>query len=322
MKLALGTIVIVTYNTREISLRTVAAAREQAKNFPATLLVADNGSVDGTPAAVRAAFPDVQVVVQRENPGYGAALNRTFSASPTCYLLALNGDVLLSPGCVETLRGVLDRHPDCGLVGPALRYPDGRPQPSAKRFPSLGFALAELFGLHALFPGNRWLRRFYYAGQDLCANPWVETVSGAAMLIRGEAFRRIGGFDEGFRMYFEETDLCWRLRKAGYRVALCPQATAVHWHGVSTVQTSVRQVEYYLSYIRFFQKHHGPGAARTLTAAIAISTLLRLLALPLKYPPVSRHGREMLRPKLAACRRLLEALRFTGRGRMPAGASS
>ena len=299
------TIAIVTYNTRELSLQAVAAAREAIGALQARLVVADNGSADGTSEAVRSAFPEVEVMVYADNPGYGAALNRAFSTFPGSYLLALNGDVLLSPGSGEVLRRFLDDHPECGLVGPALTGRDGRPQLSCKRFPTLGFAVAEVFALHAALPGNRWARRFYYTDRDLTGPAYVQAVSGATMLIRGDAFRRIGGFDEGFRMYFEETDLCLRLHRAGFRVALCPAAKAIHWHGASTIQTAVRQVEYYLSYVRFFRKHHGPGAARILKAAVALNTVARMLALPFKYPPVSRRHRDLLRPKLAACRRLL-----------------
>jgi len=313
------TIAIVTYNTRELSLQAIAAAREAIGALRGRLVVADNGSADGTSEAVRSAFPEVEVMVYADNPGYGAALNRAFSAFPGSYLLALNGDVLLSPGSGEVLRRFLDDHPECGLVGPALTSRDGRPQPSCKRFPTLGFAVAEVLALHAALPGNRWARRFYYMDRDLTGPAYVQTVSGATMLIRGDALHRIGGFDEGFRMYFEESDLCRRLRDAGYGVAFCPQATAVHWYGASTLQTSVRQVEYYLSYIRFFQKHYGMGQARILAMAVGVSTALRMVALLLKYPPVSRHRREILRPKLAACRRLLEALWSSGRVRMSAG---
>lgn len=303
-----STVVIVSFNTRDLTVRATEAACEAARGHQVRLVVADNGSTDGTPEAIRSAYPGVEVTVYPDNPGYGTALNRAFQQTSQRTCLALNSDILLYPNALRILADFLKRHPDCGLVGPVLFYPDGRPQASAKRFPSLGFALAEVAGLHSLCPENRWVRRFYYAGQDLIANPWVETVSGAAMLIRGDAFRQVGGFDEGFRMYFEETDLCRRLHDAGYRVAICPQATAVHWHGGSTVQTTVRQVEYYLSYIRFFRKHQGPGPARILAVAIAASTILRMLALLFKYPPVSPRGLDLLCPKLAACRRLLGAL--------------
>jgi N-acetylglucosaminyl-diphospho-decaprenol L-rhamnosyltransferase len=299
------TIIIVSFNSREMTLRALAAAGEATAGLDAVRVLADNGSTDGTPDAVLSALPGVEVVVYADNPGYGAALNRAFSAFPGFYLCALNGDVLLAPGSLQILRQFMDDHPKCGLVGPSLMSSDGRPQSSCKRFPTLGFAVAELFAIHGLFPRNRWVRWFYYKGQDLTVPTFVQTVSGAAMLIRGDAFRRIGGFDHGFRMYFEETDLCWRLRESGYHIAYHPQATAIHWHGASTIQTSVRQVEYYLSYVRFFSKHHGPGSARILAAAVAASTALRMLALPIKYPPLSRRGRAVLAPKLSACCGLL-----------------
>lgn len=311
------TVVIVSYNTRELTRQAILAVREAAAGQEVVTLVADNGSTDGTLEAVRLAFPDAELLQNLDNPGYGAAINRAAANRPGTYLCALNSDVLLQPDSLRSLRDFLDKHPRCGLVGPALIYPDGRPQASAKRFPSLAFALTETFGLHWLFPGNRSVRHFYYADQDLASHPWVDAVSGAAMLIRTEAFRRVGGFDEGFRMYFEETDLCRRLRDAGYRVAFCPQATAVHWHGASTLQTSVRQVEYYLSYVRFFRKHSGLWAARILTVAIALSTAARMLCLPLKYPPTSRQSLDILRPKLAACRRLLGELRRPAIPRAP-----
>jgi GT2 family glycosyltransferase len=219
----------------------------------------------------------------------------------------LQGDAL------RRLAAFLDQHPTCGVVGPSLTYPDGRLQPSAKRFPALGFAVGEVLWWYSLFPGNRAVRRFYYADRDLTEQPWVDMVSGAAMLIRAPAFRRVGGFDEGFRLYFEETDLCWRLRRAGFSVALCPDAKAVHWHGASTIQTTVRQVDYYLSYIRFFRKHQGAWTARLFTVAVALGALVRMGGVLFKYPPLTRQNATLLPPKMAACLRLLGSLwRSTG----------
>ena len=301
-------IVVVSYNTLHLALEALAAARAAAAPRDAALLLADNGSTDATPAAARAEFPEVTVLENPDNPGYGAAINRAAAARPAAYLCALNADVVLAPDCLRILRGFLDAHPACGLVGPALTYPDGRPQASCKRLPTLGVALGELFGVHSLLPRNRWVRRFYYGDLDLTREAAVDTVSGAAMLIRGEAFARVGGFDAGFRMYFEETDLCRRFRDAGFTVAFCPAARAVHRHGASTRDTSVRQVDYYLSYVRYFRKHHGRAAAAILTAAVALTTAGRMAGLPLKYPPLDRRRAALLRAKEAACARLLCAL--------------
>lgn len=302
------TVIVVSYNTRDLALEALAAARAAAAGLDAAILVADNGSTDGTPTAVRAAFPDVTVIENPDNPGYGAAINRAAAARPARHLCALNADVVLAPDGLRALRRFLDAHPACGLVGPALAYPEGAPQASCKRFPTLGVALGELFGVHSLLPRNRWARRFYYDDLDLLRAAAVDTVSGAAMLIRGEAFARVGGFDAGFRMYFEETDLCQRLRGAGFGVAFCPAARAVHRHGASTRETSVRQVDYYLSYVRYFTKHHGRAAATVLTVAVALSTIGRMGGLVLRYPPLDRRRAAQLRAKEAACARLLRSL--------------
>jgi GT2 family glycosyltransferase len=306
------TVIVVSYNTRELTLQAVAAARKATVEFDARVVVADNGSTDGTAEALRAADPDVVVLVNPDNPGYGAAVNRAAATQPAAYVCAMNADVVLEPESLATLRRFLDANRACGLVGPALVYPDGTPQPSAKRFPTLGLALGEVFGLHSLAPRNRWVRRFYYEDRDLTREALVDTVSGAVMLLRGEAFDAVGRFDEGFWMYFEETDLCRRLRSRGYSVALCPAAQAAHQHAASTRQASIRQVEYYLSYVRYFRKHHRRGAAAMLRAAVAANALARMAALVVKYPPVDRRRAASLRAKEAACARLLRSLGSAG----------
>jgi N-acetylglucosaminyl-diphospho-decaprenol L-rhamnosyltransferase len=310
-------VIVVSYNTCDLTLQAVASARSASAGLDATIIVADNGSVDGTVAAVRAAHPGVTVYENPDNPGYGGAINRAAAAQRAAHLCAMNADVVLEPGCLATLRSFLAEHRACGLVGPALAYPDGAPQPSAKRFPTLGVAVGEVLELHALVPRNRWVRRFYYAGRDLTHPAEVDTVSGAVMMLRGDAFGAVGGFDEGFRMYFEETDLCRRLRDRGHAVALCPAARAVHRHGASTRQTSVRQVEYYLSYVRYFRKHHGRAAAAALRAVITLAALARMAALVVKYPPLDRQRAALLSAKEAACARLLRSLGSSGALRAP-----
>jgi GT2 family glycosyltransferase len=305
-------VIVVSYNTRELTLQAVAAARKATAGLDARVIVADNGSADGTAEAVRAADPEVTVLENPDNPGYGAAVNRAAAAQRSTHICAMNADVVLEPESLVTLRRFLDANRACGLVGPALAYPDGTPQPSAKRFPTLELALGEVFGLHRVAPHNRWVRRFYYEDRDLTRDALVDTVSGAVMLLRGEAFDAVGRFDEGFRMYFEETDLCRRLRDRSHSVAFCPAARAVHQHGASTRQTSVRQVEYYLGYVRYFRKHHRPGAAAILHAAVAASALARMAALVVKYPPVDRRRAASLRAKEAACARLLRSLGSSG----------
>ena len=229
-------VIVVSYNTRDLTLQAVASARRATDGLDARVIVADNGSADGTVEAVRRAYPEVTVLENPDNPGFGAAVNRAATSQPSTHLCAMNADVVLEPESLRELRRFLSANRSCALVGPALAYPDGRPQPSAKRFPTLGMALGEVFALHALTPRNPWVRRFYYEDRDLTRATEVDTVSGSVMMFRGPAFETVRGFDEGFRMYFEETDLCRRLRDQGHSIAFCPAARAVHRHGASTRQ--------------------------------------------------------------------------------------
>lgn len=310
-------VIVVSYNTRELTLQALASVRRATDGLDARVIVADNGSADGTVEAVRRAYPEVTVLENPDNPGYGAAVNRAAATERTVHVCAMNADVVLEPESLRELRRFLSMNHSCALVGPALTYPDGRPQPSAKRFPTLGMALGEVLLVHTLAPRNRWVKRFYYEDSDLTAATEVDTVSGSVMMLRGTAFEAVRGFDEGFRMYFEETDLCRRLRGQGHSIALCPAARAVHRHGASTRQTSVRQVEYYLSYVRYFRKHHGRAAAAILRAAVVLAALTRMAALVLRYPPVGRQRAAMLAEREAACARLLRSLGSSRLMRVP-----
>jgi N-acetylglucosaminyl-diphospho-decaprenol L-rhamnosyltransferase len=301
-------VAVVSFNTRELTLQCLASAQSAAGGLRASLTLVDNGSSDGTIGAAQQTYPHWRIISLPDNPGYGAALNRAFAAAPAKYYLALNSDVLIDALALRALCTYLDGHPSCGLAAPALIYPDGRPQPTAKRIQTLPFAIGEVLEFHALMSRNRWVRRFYYQDHDLSKAQDVESVSGAVLLIKGEAYHRIGGFDEGFRLYFEETDLCIRLHRAGYDVAVVPEAQAVHVHGASTSQTTMRRVEYYVSYVRFLHKHQGQVSARLLAAAVMLRTVIQMLGLVVKYPPISSIRASMLVSKLAACGRLLRAL--------------
>src|SRR3989449_11268037 len=224
-------VLVVSYNPRDLPLQAVASARKAADGLDARVIVADNGSGERTVEDVPAAHPEVTILENPDNPGYGAAINRAATAQRSMHLCAMNADVVLEPGSLVKLRRYLAMNRSCGLVGPALAYPDGKSQRSAKRFPTLGLALGEVLALHALAPGNRWVRRFYYDDQDLTRDAAVDTVSRSVMMLRAEAFETIRGFDEGFRMYLEETDLCRRLRDGGHSVAVCPGARAGNRRG-------------------------------------------------------------------------------------------
>ncbi len=258
-------VAVVNWNTRDL-LRT--CLRSVVAEAPAELVVADNGSTDGSVEMVRREFPAAVLVVNPENPGYGAGANRAVGRCTTGYVLLLNSDTTLAPGALGALRDYLDRHERAAIVGPRLVHPDGTPQESCFRFPR---AVRPLTRAKAgSLPHDR-------AGPV----PWV---LGAALGLRRTAFEAVGGFDETYHMYFEEVDLAYRLRKAGWETHFTPEARVVHVGGASTRQRRTEMLlRTRLSSLEFYRRHHqGVPRAAGLAAEYTL-TLGRLVRDGLRY---------------------------------------
>jgi GT2 family glycosyltransferase len=252
-------VAIVNWNTRDL-LRT--CLQGVLAEEPAKVVVADNGSQDGSVEMVRREFPSVTLIVSPENPGYGAASNRAISRCGAEYILLLNSDTELRPGALRALGSYLERHQRVGVVGPRLLNPDGTLQESCFPFP------------RPLLPLTR--RRTGDFTHDRPGRvPWVV---GAALAIRRTAFEGAGGFDESYHMYFEEVDLCYRLGKAGWETHFTPDAEVIHLIGASTRQRRAEMLlRTRLSSLEFYRRHHrGIPLAVGLTMEYAI-TLGRLL---------------------------------------------
>jgi N-acetylglucosaminyl-diphospho-decaprenol L-rhamnosyltransferase len=219
----------------------------------AELVVVDNGSVDGSLDELRRRFPEVEVLVPGRNLGYGAAANRGVAATTLPSVLVCNPDLEVGPGALAGLAGVLAADPRCALVGPLIREPGGARYPSARRFPTLTDAAGHaLFGMFA--PTNRFTRSYQEARLETATGgpERVDWVSGACFLVRRSAFEQVGGFDEAYFMYAEDVDLCWRLGRAGWRVAYLPTAEVTHSQGVSTDRHPYRMIiEHHRSLLRF-----------------------------------------------------------------------
>jgi len=262
-------VVVVSYNAREDLLACLRSLVRAATPSPA-ITVVDNGSTDGGPALVRAEFPGVEVVTDPANRGYGAAANLGARRSTAPYILVLNSDTVIPQGALDRLSDYLDANPQVGLAGPRLRSPDGRLEPSCHpplgtlrsvlEKSWLGRAIARLPGLGANWPLVNW------AHNHPRAVPWV---TGAALALRRAAFDAVGGFDEGYFMYAEEADLCWRLWRTGWEVHFAPVADVIHRGAASTAPLrGAMALQKVRSAIRFYRRHYAPPRAALLVLGI------------------------------------------------------
>jgi hypothetical protein len=237
-------------------------------------VVVDHGSTDGTLELVRGRFPEARVVEQ-ENRGLGAGWNAGMRAAGGRYFLILNADAWVVGDGVERLVGFADSHPEAGLVGPRLSNPDGSLQRSVRAFPTPWRLATEYFFLRKLAPRSRALNAFYAGGFGHDEAREVDWVMGACMLVRREAVDATGPLDEAFFLFAEETDWCFRLREAGWRVWFCPDAEVVHVggasHGGRLFGENVR------GHLRFLAKHRGPATAERARRLLLVALRLRAL---------------------------------------------
>ena len=267
--------VVVSYNSAAYLPDCVRSLRAEGVD---EVVVVDNASADGSVAAVLASDPAVVVVETGANLGFGTGANRGVAATTGDYVLILNPDTVVEPGTVKALAEALDRDAGLGLVGPRMETPDGGLYPSVRRFPELGVAFGHAF-LGLVRPGNRFTRRYRMLDWDHdrpAAD--VDWVGGACLLVRRTAFDVVAGFDEGYFMYVEDVDLCWRLARAGWRIGYEPGGRVVHALGASSQLMPYRMIaEHHRSLLRFAAKT-STGMRRAVVPVVAAGLAARTLA--------------------------------------------
>jgi hypothetical protein len=251
-------VVIVNWNTRDFLSACLAHLRTAlgASSLRAEIIVVDNASADGSAAMVAEEFPEVRLIANRENRNYAAGSNDALRAATGDFVLLLNPDTQVPSGAPEALLRVLEERPAAGAVAPALVYPDGRVQPSVRGFPSPPALLGELTGLARLLPRSRWGA---YRPRDLPEADVapVEQPMASAFLVRRAALNAIGHFDERFPLFFNDVDLCYRLKEAGWEILYDPRVRVVHAGGASTRQVRPAAIlQSHEGLRRFYGKHY------------------------------------------------------------------
>jgi N-acetylglucosaminyl-diphospho-decaprenol L-rhamnosyltransferase len=257
-------VLIVSYNTRELLIGSIASVVDEPG---VETIVFDNASRDGSPDAVATRFPTVELARSATNLGFAAGVNRAAAlAHGKEALLVLNADAAVCPGALALLLDVLARQPRAAIVGPALRYPDGRQQAAAFRFPGLVQVLLDLFPINRLMD-SRLNGRVHSSSLPVL----IDYPLGACMLIRRAAWQDVGPLDEGYFMYLEEIDWCRRARLRGWQVWHQPAAVAVHHAGSSTrQQPDAMFAQLWRSRLRYYQRFHGPAYNRLVHAVVRL----------------------------------------------------
>jgi GT2 family glycosyltransferase len=294
--------VIVSFNTAPLLERAIQSLNRSRRQVDGVeIIVIDNASDDGSPQLVRDRFPDVRLVRLTRNVGFAAGTNMGLRMARGEQLLLLNPDAELLHDALPRLSSFLDDHPWVAAVGPRLIYPDGSPQDSAFRFPSLRQVFLDFFPIHPRLARSHWNGR-YAPSQEPFA---IDHPLGACMLIARSAVDDIGLLDEGFFMYCEEIDWCMRAWERGWEIYHHPGAIAVHHSGKSTEQRSRAMFEQLqTSRARLYEKHYG----RPFRGAAQLITRLGLRREMSQARQLARDGAisaRQARERIQACRSLL-----------------
>lgn len=259
------TAIIVNYNAGdelEGALRSVAA---ECGGLDWDAVVVDNASTDQSAASIPALPFSVTLIHNAVNVGFSRAVNQAMAASSAPLLLLMNPDCQLARGALSALRAVLDAEPTCAIAGPRILNPDGSVQGSARGDPDmLTGVFGRTSGLRALLPSVPAARRNVVVEDALASGTnsvVVDWVSGACMLIRSASLRAVGGFDEQYFLYWEDADVCRRLRSQGYDIRYVPAAAAVHTVGRSSRTARAASVRaFHASAYRYYATHVAPRA--------------------------------------------------------------
>lgn len=273
-------IVIVSWNTKDLLDACLHSVYTHPLDEPFEVWVVDNNSKDGSAEMVREKFPQVELIASEENLGFAGGNNR---AIPHCrgeYVLLLNPDTEVKPEALNELVAFMEATPEAGAAGSRLFNGDGTLQPSCYPKPTLSREFWRMFYLDSIRP---------FGIYDM--NDWnveqpreVDVLMGASLLLRKTVLDTVGLLDEGYFMYSEEVDLCYRLQAAGWKLFWVPQSQVIHYWGQSSKQVRAEMfLQLYRGKLRFFRKHYGWASVQGYKLILALASLFRLAVAPLVW---------------------------------------
>ena len=265
-----ASLIMLSFNTIELLRQSLSELIDAAQEIDAEIIVVDNASHDGSADMVEREFPQVKLIRAQMNLGFAGGNNLGAKHARGDYLILVNSDAFIQPGSLARGLDRMRQQPRVGLAGGLLIGKDGQPEPSARCFPSPLNDLLSLTGLAARFPRSRFFGRFDRTWADPQQPADVDWVPGAFCIVRRAAIDQTGFFDERYFLYYEEVDLCRRLRRSGWTIAYWPDLRAEHWGGESSKTVSGEQVSNHgrqlilwrmRSGLLYYRRQHGRGHA-------------------------------------------------------------
>ncbi len=252
-------VIVVNWNLRDVLLKCLQSVRESGAGLGVELIVVDNGSTDGSVAAISEQFPEAVLVQNPQNLGFSRASNQGIKASRGRYLFLLNSDAILYRDTLPRLVAFMDENESIGLCGPEVLNLDGSPQLKSKGyFPSIPRALAHFFLPSRVKRGRTRSLEFYEPRTGTDA-PGIDWLSGCALMARPAAAARVGVLDADSFMYFEDVDWCYRIKRAGWGIGYVHAAAVNHYGGESMKRQNGRAVGAHASsMVAFYAKYHRP----------------------------------------------------------------
>ncbi len=262
-------VIIVNWNTRDLTLQSLRTLYEHAPACEFEVLLIDNDSSDDSVEHIKKEFPQVMLVENDDNLGFGKANNQGMRMAKGEYIFLLNSDVIVLEGGVQKLVDYLDTHPDATMVGPRLLNEDRTFQLACRRsLPNPLNSFLYLFGISKIIKSKK-IASYKKEYDDPTVTEPVEGISGAAMMFRRVVFEKTGGFDETFFMYGEDLDLCKQVQDNGWKTVYVADAQIVHLGGGSSAKRRTQSlINFYESMWIYYKKHYGQQHNRFLQMGI------------------------------------------------------
>lgn len=258
-------IIVITYNTKKLIQECLSALLKETSSLKKQVIVIDNGSDDDTFDELKK-IPEIEPIKIEQNIGFGAANNVGYQKATGRYIVLLNSDAFLHSESLQTAISLMNANPKVGLAGAQLVGSDGSWQPSARLFPSCLNTILQLTGLAARYPDNFFFGRANHTWEAEDRSTETDWVPGAFSIIRRESLDKHSIFDERFFMYFEEVDLCKRIKEKGWLIYYWPKIKVTHLGGetckntkdqhFNSVGSTVSQWQYRSTFL-YFRKHNG-----------------------------------------------------------------